>query len=93
MNELFDGGVSHFDYVASNDGVGSISWKGCREKMSRLQEDNIGDSSSGYYEQNVLFTLAYSVNGSSLTKLTALLLQSRDRSCYVSRPILSPPPL
>ena len=28
----------------------------------------------------------------SLTKLTALLPQSRDISCYVSRPILAPPP-
>jgi hypothetical protein len=29
----------------------------------------------------------------SLTNLTALLPQSRDTSCYVSRPILAPPPL
>ena len=29
----------------------------------------------------------------SLTILTSLLLQSRDISCYVSRPILAPPPL
>ena len=29
----------------------------------------------------------------SLTNLTALLPQSRDSSCYVSRPILAPPPL
>ena len=29
----------------------------------------------------------------SLTHLTALLPQSRDTSCYVSRPILAPPPL
>jgi hypothetical protein len=29
----------------------------------------------------------------SLTNLTAILLQSRDCSCYVSRPILAPPPL
>jgi hypothetical protein len=29
----------------------------------------------------------------SLTKLTLLLLQSRDSSCYVNRPILAPPPL
>jgi hypothetical protein len=30
---------------------------------------------------------------SSLTKPTALLPQSHDRSCYVIRPILAPPPL
>ena len=29
----------------------------------------------------------------SLTNLTALLPQSHDRSCYVSRPILAPLPL
>ena len=29
----------------------------------------------------------------SLTNLTSLLPQSRDISCYVSRPILAPPPL
>ena len=29
----------------------------------------------------------------SLTNLTLLLRQSRDSSCYVSRPILAPPPL
>jgi len=29
----------------------------------------------------------------SLTKLTPLLPQSRDCNCYVSRPILAPPPL
>jgi len=29
----------------------------------------------------------------SLTKLTALLPQSRDRSCYISRPMPAPPPL
>jgi hypothetical protein len=29
----------------------------------------------------------------SLTNLTALLPQSHDRSCHVSRPILAPPPL
>jgi hypothetical protein len=29
----------------------------------------------------------------SLTNLTALLPQSRDYSCYVSRPILAPPPI
>ena len=31
--------------------------------------------------------------GASLTNLKALLPHSRDSSCYVSRPILSPPPL
>ena len=50
---------------------------------------------------NTSYTITYTKSpsffikyfGASVTNLTPLLPQSRDSSCYASRPILAPPPL